>query len=72
MALRAAIAFSSSDSGSSCWSRRFRTEVVVGVAPTERVNGVLGEADWIEAAVRRSASNSRRRKLMAVVLEMEE
>ena len=42
------------------------------MAPTERVNGVLGEADWIEAAVRRSASNSRRRKLMAVVLEMEE
>jgi len=41
--------------------KRFRTEVVVGVAPTERMSGLEGEAEWIAWEVTRRASNSWRR-----------
>lgn len=61
VALSAAMAFCSSSGAEGSSSIKFRTLVVVGVAPTDRTSGWLGEIVSMEIAVTRRASNSWRR-----------
>ena len=55
------MAFASSSSSEECGMRRFRTEVVVGVAPTERMSLCPADAECTVSATTRRASNSCRR-----------
>ncbi len=75
VARRAEMAFSSSEDRTTDGSEgmsRFRTDVVVGVAPTERTRGCDREMECTAEAVTRRDSNSWRSKSRAEAGELEE